>query len=425
MLGSFGETQLSASSLANQYYFIFYIFCMGLGGGTAVMTAQYWGENDTESIKKTTTLMLRICFLVATGFMILTILFPREIMSIYTKDNTVISSGVEYFRYLSLVFIFHGLALTMTIVLRSVGTVKMPLFASIFSFGLNVFLNWVFIFGKLGMPRMEIGGAAIGTLLARISEFAIIFTYLFFFDKKINYKFKDLIKEQAVNFSEFFTVAMPVIVSDLILVFGNNALAMIMARMGKEMVAANAITTVIVQLSTVFIRGISGASGVIIGNTVGRKEIDKAQQQGQEVLIMSIIIGIIASVVIKIINPFLIKFYNIMPETKDITESLLDTISYMIIFQSISSVMTKGVLRGGGDTKFLMVADVFFLWAASVPLGYCAGLVWKWQPAAVYFCLKIDLIIKSIWCIYRLKSKNWIRIVKRLDVDDTNLNYNV
>ena len=223
-----------------------------------------------------------------------------------------------------------------------------------------MFLNWVFIFGKLGMPRMEIGGAAIGTLLARISEFAIIFTYLFFFDKKINYKFKDLIKEQAVNFSEFFTVAMPVIVSDLILVFGNNALAMIMARMGKEMVAANAITTVIVQLSTVFIRGISGASGVIIGNTVGRKEIDKAQQQGQEVLIMSIIIGIIASVVIKIINPFLIKFYNIMPETKDITESLLDTISYMIIFQSISSVMTKGVLRGGGDTKFLMVADVFY-----------------------------------------------------------------
>ncbi|MHB1393675.1 MAG: hypothetical protein ACYCYE_11505 [Clostridia bacterium] len=76
--------------------------------------------------------------------------------------------------------------------------------------------------------------------------------------------------------------------------------------------------------------------------------------------------------------------------------------------------MTKGVLRGGGDTKFLMIADVLFLWIASIPLGYFAGLVWKWPPYAVYFCLRMDFIIKSFWCIHRLNGQKWVKSVYKL-----------
>ena len=70
------------------------------------------------------------------------------------------------------------------------------------------------------------------------------------------------------------------------------------------------------------------------------------------------------------------------------------------------------VLRGGGDTKFLMVADILFLWVASIPLGYLAGLVFHWPSFWIYVMLKIDQIIKCFWCTFRLKSGKWMKKIK-------------
>ena len=85
------------------------------------------------------------------------------------------------------------------------------------------------------------------------------------------------------------------------------------------------------------------------------------------------------------------------------------SIGIIMLFRGVNSMMTKGVLRGGGDTRFLMVADILFLWVASVPLGYLAGVVLHWPALWTYFFLKIDEIIKCFWCIWRLKSGKWIK----------------
>jgi len=87
----------------------------------------------------------------------------------------------------------------------------------------------------------------------------------------------------------------------------------------------------------------------------------------------------------------------------------MTAISFIIIFQATNSIMTKGVLRGGGDTKMLMIADNIFLWALSIPLGYLAGYVFKLDVFWVYFFLKIDQITKTVWCVIRLRSGKWIK----------------
>lgn len=415
MLGSFGEIQISGSSLANQYYFIFNVLCLGMGGGAAVITGQYWGKKDRDSINQTLSLMLKICTTIAIIFSIITFLFPTQIMSFYTKDRAIIESGAKYLKITAFIFLFHGLSLTTVIVMRTVGVVRLGFYTSCFSFFINVFFNWIFIFGKLGAPRLEIAGAAIGTLLARIFEFCITFGYVLFFDKKIQFKLRNILdKIDMVVVKQFVHIAVPVIISDALLTLGNNALAMIMGRMGAEMVAANAITTVTVQLSTVFIMGLSSTSSVMTGNTVGRGEYDKAQAQGFTFFTLSAVIGVIGGIIITLLKPYVINFYNITSETKAIADELMLMVAFIVVFQAVQSVMTKGVLRGGGDTKFLMLADVLFLWIGSIPLGYLAGLVWGMPPFLVYFFLRIDFIIKSIWCVYRLKSKKWIRMVNSL-----------
>lgn len=91
---------------------------------------------------------------------------------------------------------------------------------------------------------------------------------------------------------------------------------------------------------------------------------------------------------------------------------LMDAIWFINIFQSMNSILTKGVLRAGGDTKFLMAGDILFLWVASIPLGALAGLVFHLPPFWIYTFLKIDQILKCIWCFFRLRSGKWLKKIQ-------------
>ena len=412
MLGNYGEVQLSASSLANEFINIYHIMCMGMSMGAAVLTAQYYGAGNNPSLKKIVTIVLRMGLVIAAAFTMVTLLFPEELMRLYTPDEAVIEKGVLYFRISAVTYVLLGVSLILTNILRTVHQVRFPLVLSIVTFFVNVFFNWVFIYGRLGAPEMQIEGAALGTVIARLVECGSLVTYFFVFDKRIGYRIKDLFMKCGDHVRVYITYAIPVMVSDTLLALGNSAVSIIMGHIGASFVAANSIISQTVRLSTVFNQGLSSASSVITGNTLGKGERDKAYHQGVTFLCLSILIGLAAAVVILLISPLLVESFNITQETKDIAYQLMASVSVMMVFQTVQSVLTKGVLRGGGDTRFLMLADILFLWLASIPLGYLCGLVWHLSPFWIYAALKIDWVIKSVWCIFRLRSKKWIRVVQ-------------
>lgn len=412
MLGNYGEVQLSASSLANEFINIYHIMCMGMSMGAAVLTAQYYGAGNNPSLKKIVTIVLRMGLVIAAAFTVVTLLFPEELMRLYTPDEAVIEKGVLYFRISAVTYVLLGVSLILTNILRTVHQVRFPLVLSIVTFCVNVFFNWVFIYGRLGAPEMQIEGAALGTVIARLVECGSLVTYFFVFDKRIGYRIKDLFMKCGDHVRVYITYAIPVMVSDTLLALGNSAVSIIMGHIGASFVAANSIISQTVRLSTVFNQGLSSASSVITGNTLGKGERDKAYHQGVTFLYLSILIGLAAAVVILLISPLLVESFNITQETKDIAYQLMASVSVMMVFQTVQSVLTKGVLRGGGDTRFLMLADILFLWLASIPLGYLCGLVWHLSPFWIYAALKIDWVIKSVWCIFRLRSKKWIRVVQ-------------
>ena len=412
MLSEMGDAQLSASSLATQFINLFMICCMGIGMGASVLTSRYWGMKEIHSLKKAVTIMLRFVFIFSGVFTLATILSPKLIMMIYTPDAEIIAHGITYLRWMIPTYICMGLTTTCTIVLRTVGQVRIPLACSICAFFVNVFSNWVFIFGHFGAPRMEIAGAALGTLIARIFELCFICGYFFFIDKRITYRLRDMTMKVRDLLSEYIRISIPVLISDALLALGNNAVAMIMGRIGSAFVAANSVTMVVQQLSSVLTTGISNASGIITGHTMGEGDYEKAQLQGYTFLIMGGIIGVFAALVILVLRGPIIGYYNVSPEAKDIAWELMNAILIIVIFQSMNSILTKGVLRAGGDTKFLMAGDILFLWIASVPLGALAGLVLDLPAFWVYTFLKIDQIIKCVWCYYRLKSGKWLKKIK-------------
>jgi len=418
MVGTLGEAELSATSLANSFISIYHILCMGIGMGASVLISRYWGMKYTDperaslSLKKTVCIMLKLALSLATIFALITLFFPAKLMRTYTPDENIISIGVVYFRYSIITYFFLGLSLVCTIALRSVGQVKLPLYVSIGAFSINLAANYILIFGKFGFPKMGVAGAALGTLISRIFETAIICGYLLLKDKKIEFRFKNLFMKTSDLLGEYIRISIPVLVSDAILAFGNNAVAMVIGRLGQTFVAANAITSVTQQVSSVVIQGVCQAGAIVTGQTLGEGDKEKTMTQGYGFLGLGFLLGIIASLTIIIISPFVIRSYNVTPETAQTARQLMTSISIIILFQATNSIMTKGVLRGGGDTKVLMVADNAFLWILSLPLGIVAGFVFHLSPFWIYICLKFDQISKAVWCILRLRSGKWIKRIK-------------
>lgn len=418
MVGSLGENALSATSLANSFISIYHILCMGLGMGASVLVSRYWGmkhsgegkeEEAAHALKQTVCLMLRLALGLAALFAIVTLIMPSTLMKMYTRDAEIISLGAVYFKWSVLSYFFLGSSLVTTIVLRSVGQVKFPLFVSIGAFFVNLLANYAFIFGKFGMPRMEVAGAALGTLIARLFEAGMILGYLFVKDKKIQFKVRDMFMSTGSLIGEYFRICIPVLISDGILAIGNNMVAMVIGHLGAAFVAANAITSVTQQLSTVVIQGVSQAGAIVTGQTLGREGKEKTMSQGWMFLGLGFGLGAFAALFIMLVSNPIIGTYNVSEETVEIAKQLMLSISVIMIFQAANSIMTKGVLRGGGDTKMLMVADNVFLIVLSIPLGIVAGFVFKWPAFWIYFFLKIDQIAKTIWCIFRLKSEKWIK----------------
>ena len=292
---------------------------------------------------------------------------------------------------------------------------KIPLYTSIGAFFVNIFFNWVFIFGKLGMPRMEIEGAALGTLISRAFEFAVIGGYFFLKDKSIGYRIRHLFLKCADLVGDYIKISIPVLISDGLLALGNNAVGMVFGRLGENFVSAQAITAVVQSCSTVVIQGVAQAATIVTGNTLGQGDVARTQRQGEAFIGLGMALGLLAGGIILAIGHPVVDFYKLTEDTNRIAYSLMYAQAFIVFFQATNNVMTKGVLRGGGDTRFLMVADILFLWIASIPLGWLAGLVWHLPPFWTYCCIRIDNVIKAVWCIFRLRSGKWIKKVSHIE----------
>lgn len=409
MLGSFGEIQLSASSLANQYYNCFTILCMGIIGGSSILASQFWGAGDKEHVRETFNMALRLSLGVSVVFAIITFFLAPQIMRIYSSDPDVIEQGVRYLNVTVFVFALHGTSLVATQLMRSVGKAQLGLFVSIVSFIVNVGANYIFIFGKFGAPRLEIAGAAVGTLIARSVEFLLTFVYILHLDRDLGLRVHHLMCSPSGHlYRNYFRLGAPVLISDSLLGIGSTMVSVILGHMGTVAVSANAICQVVDRLCTVVIQGVSNASGVIIGNTIGSGDTNLAIRQGESFYLLSMIFGAVSALLVFLIGPISISMYNLTPETILATRHLMNAYVIVVFFQAIQSVMTKGVLRGGGDTKFLMKADILFMWLVSIPVGAIAGLIFHQPPWITMLCLRLDYIIKSAWCVSRLLSGKWI-----------------
>ena len=411
MIGGFGETQIAAASFGNQFYTLFQFICMGLGSGAVVLSSQFWGRKELEPMRKVAAIALQLTVALCALFTLVSVAFPQTILRVFTHETAVVTVGAPYMRLIGLTFLLAGLSSTATYLLRSVGNVTIPLIGSAGAFVLNIFFNWVFIFGKLGAPRLELVGAAVGTIIARVFEFCFVFGYFVWKDKRFNFRLKHFFLPGGELWRPYFKFGLPVLVCDTLLGVSLTLTSVIMGHVGEAASAASAIIMSMVKMTDILNSAMGGASAIVIGNTIGEGDIPKAKREGNTYMLLSVLLALVIIAPLSLLGAPYLSAYNIADGTRAMAEGMLLYNCLTMPLQTNAYVSSKGVLRGGGDTRFLLVADSALVWIFSLPVGALAGLVWHVNPVWVYVIIRVQYPLKGIVCFIRYATGKWIKVI--------------
>lgn len=270
------------------------------------------------------------------------------------------------------------------------------MYGSLISMGLNVLLNWVLIFGKLGFAPMGVKGAAIATVVARIAESIVIVIYLYTKENNLHIRVRTLLQSDRTVLGPFFKTSAPIIINELFWAIGESVIAATMGQMGTEVVSANSICSVMNQMATVFVQGATAATCVIVGNTIGAGKLDELPRQKRFFQTFVLIMGTVAGLVIFFTGDFVISLYDVSAVTRQYASQMILITAVIQPFCAFQITNMMGILRGGGDVRFAMFNDLIFLWCVTIPLGFLGGVVWK-LPVWLVFCLmRVEKVGKSI-----------------------------
>jgi len=348
-------------------------------------------------------------------------IFAEFIMSLLSNDGAIVEMAVIYLRIILFSFIFNLLTGLFAGILRSVEKVKIPMAAVITGIIINIFLNWILIYGRLGFPALGIKGAAIGTVIARIIELSIILTYIIFFEKTVKFTPKKMFRIHKVIIKDFFKYSLPVVANEFFWGFGVTVHTSIIGNMPKNLDAgqfdqltAYSISNMIEQIAFMSIMGFSTACCIIIGKAIGEgKDKDTVALYARSFIGLAALFAFVSGGAAFLLRDFIIDIFEISPMTKVYTSQLFAVVTVFILIKSFNCVSIVGIFRGGGDTKTGMIIDVLAMYLIGIPLGFTAMYFLKLDVPFVYAFLISDELFKLPVVIWRVKSRKWIRNITR------------
>lgn len=414
MLGYVSQTAMAASSLANQYTFVLFCFYYGLSAGTSVLCAQYWGKGDKQTVERILGLASRVVILISLIFFSISFFFPGAVMRLFTNSPETIHEGIRYLKVLSFSFIFMGFAQIFVSALRSVGKVVFPSVIYVVSLLVNVLLNAAFIFGLFGLPKLGVIGVALGTVSARVVEAVMCIVYSAV-SRDVKIKLENLFRPSGVLFRDFIKISAPAVINDLVWGLAASTFTAILGHIGDDMVAANAVAVMVVNMGAIVCRGFANATTIIVSQTLGENRMEDAKVYAGRMLRLTFVVSLLGCGVILAIRPLMLRFYSdkLTPTALSYLGILMIMTTWRLVGEAVNTCLICGCFRGGGDSKFGMILDIIFMWGVAVPLMAVAAYVLKLPPIWVYFVMTLDELEKMPFIFIHYFKHKWMKNITR------------
>ncbi len=413
MVGSLGDAAVSGVYMGNQLQTFLQMFSGGIEGAILILAAQYWGKQDTKSIKRIIAIGLQFSVAFSILLTLVCLALPSQILSIFTSDASVIAAGADYLRIVCLSYLFFCVTQALIAAMRSVEVARIGMLVSSISLVVNVGLNYVLIFGKLGLPALGIRGAALATLISRIVEMCVMVLYVGRVDRRLRLRFSDLLHSDPLLRKDFIRYGLPIVGGQVVWSVNMMANSAIMGRFSAGVITAVSVANTMNSLAYVTMTGMSSAVGILTGKTVGAGKTELMKEYARTVQILFLGLGLLTGCAVGLLKaPFIGLYSGISAEAADYALQFCTVLSVTIVGTCYQAAGLAGLVKAGGDISFVFRNDTIFVFLVVLPSAIIAAALGA--PAWVVFaCLKCDQILKCFVAVVKINRFNWMKNLTR------------
>ena len=313
---------------------------------------------------------------------------------------------VSYIGIVSFIYPLSGIATILAVQIRCKDHSEYPLYVSAAASVVNTVLNFVLIFGYIGMPALGVKGAAIASLSSQVVNLALM---VFFYVKTCSFKFD--LRMNKEEMWQYIVMLMPIVLNELLWTVGQNVNTYIYGHMGTNELAGMSLTGPIQGLLIGALSGLAQAAGILIGKRLGEQEYDKAYSESKHLCLYGFAGAVILSTLLVILSSLYIGLFKVDLDVRVIGGQLLLAFAILAPVKVLNMILGGGIIRSGGRTKYIMIIDMLGTWLVGVPLGLYAGLVLKLPIVWTYFILSQEELFRLVITIFMFRSKKWMNTI--------------
>jgi putative MATE family efflux protein len=415
MVAGLGDTSMAAVNVANQLNFICLVLINTICAAGGIYLAQFNGAKNAEGMKHALRFKVIFAFLIAVIYVAFCWLVPGSMVAVMTQGNAaqadIIPVGTEYLKLVSLTFLFQAISTAIGTSFREIGKPSIPLVISAIATLVNTAGNYLLIYGNFGAPRLEVAGAAIATIIARVFELSCFIIYMYKTKPDFFVRLRDMFFIKVKLVKEILSRSAMMFVSEISWVSSETIItALYNSRGGAEVVAGMAAGWTIANIFFLIFGGIFTASTVVIGGTLGAGKLDEARKKAKWITSGSVISGTIVAAFGAVMSLVLIPlvFSNLTADARSITTWLVVVIlCYMPAWSWLNSQFA--ISRAGGDTVMGMIADLSVNTLLFVPGAFLLTFLTGIGPVEMFAILKLTDFVKMAICYELMKKGKWVR----------------
>lgn len=412
MVTSLGDVAYSGVTQANRVTFMFNLFSFGAATGGTIFLSQYWGHRDIKRMRHSMGLTMAGILMVAAVFTGAAQLFPRQLIALFLPQGESFEQAVAYLRIVSLGYLFTAVDQVYATTIKAAEKTFLPMLSGMASIVTNTVLNYLLIFGKLGLPALGVRGAAIATVISAAVSMILNLSFAYGLRLPAGAHPREWICRDRAFLRKFVRTVVPVIFNEGLWGLGTTVYSVYYGRMGDAAVATMGVCNTINDLVWVAIFAMMNATAIIVGKTLGAGERDRAYLYAKRMMAGAIAAGVVLGVLVIALRASLVGLFSGLSEpVRDKAQLILLLGGLTIWFRAFNTINIVGVLRSGGDTVFSLLMDVGTLWLVGVPCVGLAALVFRWPLEYVYLCTFLEEFVKLLVGVPHFCKKRWMNVL--------------